>query len=81
VPNRGRRVPRRRFRGSSDAHDRVIRFNFIHRSGLLGQKLLRGSDRYEVIPEPDEELEDSELTESEQRQAIMRERTRRQGLT
>ena len=75
-----RRTPRRQIRGGPSAGDRIVRLNFIHRAGFLGQKLLGRNDRYLVIPEPDEELEGSELTEGERYQAMMREKTRREGL-
>jgi hypothetical protein len=76
-----RRTPRRQLRGGPTSGDRIIRLNFIHRAGFLGQRLIgRSSERYLVIPEPDEELEGSELTEGERYQAMMREKTRREGL-
>ena len=59
----------------------MLRFNFMHRSGFLGHRLFNRADRYLVIPEPDEELEGSELTEGERYQAMLREKTRRDGLT
>lgn len=59
----------------------MLRLNLLHRSGFLASKLLGRQDRYLVIPEPDEELEGSELTEGERYQAMMREKTRRDGLT
>lgn len=75
-----RKTPRRQITGGPSAGDRMVRMNFIHRSGFLGQKLLRKEDRYLVVPEPDEELEGSELAEGERRQAMLREKTRREGL-
>lgn len=75
-----RKTPRRPLRGDHNAGDRFVRFGFIHRSGFLGGKLLGRSERYLVVPEPDEELEGSELTEGERYQAMMREKTRREGL-
>jgi hypothetical protein len=75
-----RRTPRRQLRGGPSTGDRIVRLNFIHRAGFLSGKLLGRSDRYLVIPEPDEELEGSELTEGERYQAMMREKTRRDGL-
>ncbi len=75
-----RRTPRRQLRAGPSTGDRIVRLNFIHRAGFLGNKLLGRSDRYLVIPEPDEELEGSELTEGERYQAMLRERTRREGL-
>ncbi|MGE0060235.1 MAG: hypothetical protein AB7P33_03365 [Dehalococcoidia bacterium] len=75
-----RKTPRRQLRGGPSTGDRIVRLNFIHRAGFLGNKLLGRSDRYLVIPEPDEELEGSELTDGERYQAMMRERTRREGL-
>ena len=41
--------------------------------------MLGKPDRYLVIPEPNEELEGSELTEGERYQAMLREKTRREG--
>jgi hypothetical protein len=67
-------------RGGSTTGDRVVRLNFIHRSGFLGTKLLGRGERYLIVPEPDEELEGSELTDGERYQAMLRERTRREGL-
>ena len=77
MPDRRKSPPRRRIKNSSDAWDRIGRFNLFHRGFNL-----RGSrdDSYPVIPEPDEELEDSELSEAERRSAIARERMRREGL-
>ena len=75
-----RRTPRRQLKGGPSTGDRLLRFNFMHRSGFMGLRLLgANSDRYLVIPEPDEELEGSELTEGERRQAVEREKTRRDG--
>ena len=75
-----RKTPRRQISSGPTFGDRIVRLNMIHRSGFLGQKLLRREERYLVVPEPDEELEGSELTESERRQAVLREKTRRNGL-
>lgn len=75
-----RRTPRRQFKAGPSAGDRLLRLNFMHRSGFLGQKLMGKQDRYLIIPEPDEELEGSELTEGERYQAMLREKTRREGL-
>ena len=78
---------RRASRGQTPVHDRsrmrelsrprsiaVGRMNEIAKNA---EKTLK--DR--VNSEPDEELEDSELSDWERRQAIARERTRRAGLT
>lgn len=51
----------------------------MHRAGFLGSKLLGRPERYLVIPEPAEELEGSELSDNERQQAILREKTRREG--
>jgi hypothetical protein len=73
-----RKTPRRQFK-STTTDDRWMRLNFIPRGGFLGQRLFGRTDRYLVIPEPDEELEGSELTDGERWQAVLRERTRREG--
>jgi hypothetical protein len=75
-----RKTPRRQLRGGPSSGDRFVRLNFIHRAGFLGQKLIGRGERYLIVPEPDEELEGSELTDGERYQAMMRERTRREGL-
>ena len=56
----------------------MARFSFF-RGGLLGSRAPK-DDQYPVIPEPDQELEDSEVSEGERRSAVARERTRREGL-
>ena len=73
-----RKTPRRQFKSTNTA-DRLLRLNFVPRGGLLGQRLFGRTDRYLVIPEPDEELEGSELTDGERWQAVQREKTRREG--
>jgi hypothetical protein len=71
--------PRHTYRQESS--DRLVRVNYILRSAFLGGRLLRGNRaRYVALPEPEEDLEGSELSEFERQQAIARERTRREGL-
>lgn len=74
-----RRTPRRHFKNGPSSTDRILRLNFMHRAGFLGSKLLGRPERYLVIPEPAEELEGSELSDNERQQAILREKTRREG--
>ena len=76
---RRHKTPRRQLRSGPTTADRLMRLNFLQRGGLLGQRLIARPDRYLVIPEPDEELEGSELTDAERRQAVEREKTRREG--
>ena len=82
MTSRRKALPRRKLRGSSDAWERIerfSRFSLFHRGGLLGSKTQK-EDQYPVIPEPDQELEDSEVSEAERRSAVARERMRREGL-
>ncbi len=81
MTSRRKSLPRKRIKSSSEAWDRVermARFSFF-RGGLLGSRAPK-EDQYPVIPEPDEELEDSELSEGERRSAVARERMRREGM-
>ncbi len=81
MTSRRKSLPRRKLKSSSDAWDRVdrmARFSFF-RGGLLGSRAPK-EDQYPVVPEPDKELEDSELSERERRSAVARERMRREGL-
>ena len=71
--------PRRKLKGSAEGWDRIARLSLFHRVAFLGTKTPR-DDSYPVIPEPDEELEDSELSEGERRSAVARERMRRDGM-
>ena len=82
-----KRKARRKMLGFWDAQDRVLKLNTMYR---LAPFSTAGADRIarqvhdqldEVsTPEPDEELEDSDLSEVERRAAIARERMRREGL-
>jgi hypothetical protein len=81
------RKPRRRPLGFFDAQDKVIGLNQIYRTEAFGADRAStvAKDHHEALdevatPEPDEELEDSELTDAERRSAIARERARRAGL-
>ena len=81
--NRKRQVDRfRQLRDSRDASE-SLRMNNFFRISMFGMGRFRGPTVLPLnapVPEPDEELEGSELTEAERRQAIARERMRREGL-
>lgn len=71
-----------------DAQDKVIKLNTIYRTEMFGSDRARsmaGPTHREMddvaTPEPDEELEDAELTDHDRQNAIARERARRDGLT
>ncbi len=65
-----------------DLADRLARAHYVLRGGFLGGRFLRTNQPpYSALPEPDEDLEGSELSDFERQQAIARERTRRDGLT
>ena len=78
--------PRKRL-GFFEAQDKVISLNNIYRTEAFSPERARATtarqshhDLDEVAtPEPDEELEDSELNDRERQQAIARERMRREG--
>ena len=77
---------RRRLLGFWDAQDRMLRLNSIHRLSYFNADATRGAARQMhadlddvTTPEPDEELEDSELSDHERQQAIAREKWRREG--
>lgn len=81
-----RRKPPRRPLSYFDAQDRVIKLNTIYRTSAFGTdraRALAGQTHRELddvaTPEPDEELADAELSDSERNAAIARERTRREG--
>jgi hypothetical protein len=81
----GKKPPRKRM-GYFDAQDRVFKLGSIYRSSLFNRErtdAMTKSTHAELddvaTPEPDEELEDSELGDSERQQAIARERMRREG--
>lgn len=81
------RPPRRRRLGIFEAQDKVMSLNTIYRTEMITGDRIRSTlmrralkDLDEVsIPEPDEELLDSELSDAERRAAIARERMRREG--
>jgi hypothetical protein len=78
---------RRKMLGFWDAQDRLIKLNTMYRmasfSNLNAHKMAQQvHDQLDEVstPEPDEELEDSDLSDVERRAAIARERMRREGL-
>ena len=78
---------RRKMLGFWDAQDHVIKLNTMYRlapfSNLAGNRMAQQvHDQLDDVstPEPDEELEDSDLSDVERRSAIARERMRREGL-
>jgi hypothetical protein len=82
----GNKKKRRRLLGFWDAQDRLLRLNSMYRLSAFGNTQAQGAARriHEELdevstPEPDEELTDSELSDYERRQAIARERWRREG--
>lgn len=72
--------------GFWDAQDRVIKLNTMYRltpySSPTDKMARQVHDQLDDVstPEPDEELEDSDLSDVERRAAIARERMRREGL-
>ena len=81
-----RQKPRRRRNGFLDSQDQVFSLSSIYRTSILGSDRSRdmaraGHAEVDPIawPEPGEELDDSELSDYERRQAIARERWRREG--
>lgn len=81
---KGRRPPRRRL-SFYDAQDKVIALQSMYRTGALGRDRERPLVRQAhleldgvAMPEPDQELEDAELSDTERQQAIARERFRRE---
>jgi hypothetical protein len=81
-----KRVHRRE--GFLEGQDKVLKMNTIYRTSLFNteraRKLAQSAHESfdEVAPdEPQEELEDSDISDSERRQAMARERTRREGRT
>ena len=72
--------------GYFDAQDRVYKLNAIYSHSLFNRSRTEAmtksthADLNDVAtPEPDEEIEGSELNDSERQQAIARERMRREG--
>jgi hypothetical protein len=83
-----KRKPSRRPLSFFDAQDRVIKLNSIYRTEAFGADRSRTVARQThrdldevATPEPDQELEDAELSDSERLSAIARERMRRDGMT
>jgi endonuclease/exonuclease/phosphatase (EEP) superfamily protein YafD len=82
-----KRKPRRKPLSYLDAQDKVINLRAIYQTQAFGsadraQTIARQQHRdldEVATPEPNEELEDSELSDSERQAAIARERTRREG--
>jgi hypothetical protein len=79
-----RKKPERKPLGFFDARDRIVHLNNAYRvRAFTNNPLDDQSKRFErelsgnELPEPDEELEGSELSEGEWRQAMARERFRR----
>jgi hypothetical protein len=78
---------RRKALGYWDAQDRVIKLNTMYRltpfnnaaADRMTQQVHAQLDDVST-PEPDEELQDSDLSDVERRSAIARERMRREGL-
>jgi hypothetical protein len=82
-----KRKPAKRRLSFFDAQDRVIKLNSIYRTEAFGADRSRSIARQThreldeiATPEPDEELEDAELSDSERYSAIARERMRRDGM-
>ena len=79
--------PPRRQLSWLDAQDKVIKLNTIYRTEMFGADRARSAaaathrEMDDVVTgEPDEELEDAELSDFERQEAIARERARRDGL-
>jgi hypothetical protein len=73
--------------GFFDARDRLLHLNNAYRTQTADSRGLDPtSQRFQRelaeidTPEPDEELDDAELSDSERMSAIQRERMRREGL-
>lgn len=78
--------PRRARKGFMDGPDQVLRLSSLYRFELFGGRrageLARGGHEdldNVATPDPFEDLDDSELSDRERRDAIARERWRRQG--
>ena len=81
-----RQKPRRRRPGFMDGPDQVFSLSSIYRTSIFGTDRSREMARPGHVevdpiawPEPGEDLDDSELSDDERRQAIARERWRREG--
>jgi len=80
------RKPRRRRKGFMEGPDQVMRLNSLYRAELFGSRrpteLTRSGhqDLDDVAsPDPFEDLDESDISDRERRDAIARERWRRQG--
>lgn len=74
--------------GFFDAQDKVIGLRHIYQTAGYGSdrartlaKSLHEDLSDATLPEPDAEMEDSDLSDAERHAAIIRERARRAGLT
>ena len=71
--------------GYFEAQDKVMRLHSIYRTEIFGgdRRKLTSTLHKDIddvaTPEPDEELEDAELSDNERQAAITRERMRREG--
>jgi hypothetical protein len=79
--------PRRRPLGFFDAQDKVLRLRSIYATEAFGADRARQGAQQDhrdldevATPEPDEELEDSDISDVERRAAIARMRMRRDGM-
>ena len=82
------RKPRREEKSFLDTRDKMSRLNALYRTQAYGgadkARTAMGKQLHQEIddmatPEPEQELEDSELGDAERRAAIARERMRREG--
>jgi hypothetical protein len=78
--------PRRRRNGFMEGPDQVHRVSGLYRSEMFGAdrgRIVGKSDHAAIddmaSPEPSEDLDESELNDRERREAIARERWRREG--
>jgi hypothetical protein len=82
----GIQKPRRRRNGFMEGPDQVHRLNSMYRTEMFGVDRARMVTRAGhaavddvASPEPGEDLDDSEMSDRERREAIARERMRREG--
>ena len=78
--------PRRRSNGFMEGPDQVHRLSGLYRTEMFGAdrgRVIGRQDHANVddmaSPEPGEDLDDSELNDRERREAMARERMRREG--
>lgn len=83
--NEKRKPHRRRF-GFMEGQDRIFSLNSIYRTSIFGNERVSEMTRaghadFDPVgwQDPTEDLDDSELSDHERRQAIARERMRREG--